>query len=274
MGRTVGHPIGVDPVKPPPPTFEFYTLLPEMEEVVVPEEELAAPQPAGNAPAGKDTSASENAPTGREAPASANAPGGGNAPAGKDDSTDTARSANEAPTAAKPEGGPYIVQIASFRSLKDADSLKAKLILNGFNPVVQSVVLSGEEKRYRVRLGPYPDRASLEAGPGPATGGRAWQPAGGAGEEGLMERVMGIEPTSSAWEAEVLPLNYTRRGPASSRNGILLCSPARSTAGRGPAAATVREAPGVVPPLHKAAYRFKWCAWSPNVRSITVRRLK
>ncbi len=25
-----------------------------------------------------------------------------------------------------------------------------------------------------------------------------------------MERVMGIEPTSSAWEAEVLPLNHTR----------------------------------------------------------------
>src|SRR5882724_4759138 len=26
-----------------------------------------------------------------------------------------------------------------------------------------------------------------------------------------MERVVGIEPTSSAWKAEVLPLNYTRR---------------------------------------------------------------
>src|SRR3989344_1043397 len=26
----------------------------------------------------------------------------------------------------------------------------------------------------------------------------------------LLERVMGIEPTSSAWKAEVLPLNYTR----------------------------------------------------------------
>ena len=26
----------------------------------------------------------------------------------------------------------------------------------------------------------------------------------------FLERVMGIEPTSSAWEAEVLPLNYTR----------------------------------------------------------------
>jgi hypothetical protein len=27
----------------------------------------------------------------------------------------------------------------------------------------------------------------------------------------FLERVMGIEPTSSAWEAEVLPLNYTRK---------------------------------------------------------------
>ena len=26
-----------------------------------------------------------------------------------------------------------------------------------------------------------------------------------------VERVMGIEPTYSAWEADVLPLNYTRR---------------------------------------------------------------
>ena len=26
----------------------------------------------------------------------------------------------------------------------------------------------------------------------------------------LMERVMGIEPTQSAWKAEILPLNYTR----------------------------------------------------------------
>ena len=32
--------------------------------------------------------------------------------------------------------------------------------------------------------------------------------------EGKMERVMGIEPTFSAWEADVLPLNYTRMGVA------------------------------------------------------------
>ena len=176
VGRTVGHPVGIDPAEPPKTTFEFYTMLPEMREVVVSEEELAAPRPAGNAPASKDASAGGNAPAGKgasaggNAPARADAPEGRDAPASgsttasKDDSTDTGGgSTNEAPPATKPEGGPYIVQIASFRSLKDADSLKAKLILNGFNPVVQSVVLSGEEKLYRVRLGPYPDRASLDA---------------------------------------------------------------------------------------------------------------
>ncbi len=31
-----------------------------------------------------------------------------------------------------------------------------------------------------------------------------------------LERVMGIEPTPSAWKAEVLPLNYTRSEPAPS----------------------------------------------------------
>ncbi len=29
-----------------------------------------------------------------------------------------------------------------------------------------------------------------------------------------VERVMGIEPTFSAWKADILPLNYTRRFPA------------------------------------------------------------
>ena len=32
-----------------------------------------------------------------------------------------------------------------------------------------------------------------------------------------LERVTGIEPALSAWEADVLPLNYTRAGPAALR---------------------------------------------------------
>ena len=142
VGRTVGQPIGVDPDAPPPkPKFEFYTLLPEME-VVVPDEDLPAPRPA---PAESDSTDAN-------------------------DTTDTESSTNAAveketrSDADKPlKPGHYVLQVASFRSVKDADGLKAKLILNGFNPVVQSVVISGEEKRYRVRLGPYTDRGSLEA---------------------------------------------------------------------------------------------------------------
>ena len=49
----------------------------------------------------------------------------------------------------------------------------------------------------------------------------------------FMERVMGIEPTSSAWKAEVLPLNYTRETvePAQPAAAVHRCSPAP---GRGP----------------------------------------
>jgi hypothetical protein len=39
---------------------------------------------------------------------------------------------------------------------------------------------------------------------------RATQISKGSAHPSNLERVMGIEPTSSAWKAEVLPLNYTR----------------------------------------------------------------
>src|SRR3546814_6443725 len=56
-----------------------------------------------------------------------------------------------------------------------------------------------------------------------------------------LERVMGIEPTLSAWEAEVLPLNYTRTGrqsmPAARVMAIRDGRPAAGSAGKseGPA---------------------------------------
>jgi hypothetical protein len=39
----------------------------------------------------------------------------------------------------------------------------------------------------------------------------------------FLERVMGIEPTPSAWKAEVLPLNYTRLSlsPRASNNSCI-----------------------------------------------------
>ena len=133
--RTVGHSIGVDSTTAPAkPKFEFYTLLPEME-VVVPDEDLSAPGPA---PAESSGTA--------EAPASA---------AAEDDApgdTDPAL-----------KSGHYILQVASFRNMNDADGLKAQLTLLGFQPVVQTVAIDSDEKWHRVRIGPYADRDSLEA---------------------------------------------------------------------------------------------------------------
>ena len=146
--RTVGHSSGPGSAEPPPkPKFEFYTLLPEME-IVVPDDELGKPDPAPAESSSTDTASATEAATAADK----------EVPAPKEDGKD-APGKDEAPL--KP--GHYILQVASFRSMKDADGLKAKLILNGLNPVVQSVVISGEEKRYRVRLGPYTDRGSLEA---------------------------------------------------------------------------------------------------------------
>ena len=140
--RTVGHSIGVESTRAPPkPKFEFYTLLPEME-VVVPDEDLPA---QGSAPA-ESSPAAESAATDTESSIS---------PAVEKDAqgdTDTALKA-----------GHYILQVASFRSMKDADGLKAQLTLLGFRPVVQTVAIDSDEKWHRVRIGPYADRDSLEA---------------------------------------------------------------------------------------------------------------
>ena len=133
--RTVGHSIGVDSTTPPAkPKFEFYTLLPEME-VVVPDEDLAAP---GSAP--PESSGTAEVPT-------------------------SAAVEDDAPADTDPalKSGHYILQVASFRSVKDADGLKAQLTLLGFQPVVQTVAINSDEKWHRVRIGPYADRDSLEA---------------------------------------------------------------------------------------------------------------
>ena len=140
--RTVGRSIGVDTTEPPPkPKFEFYTLLPEME-VVVPDEDLPAP---GAAPAEVSSTAESGA-------ASTEAPTGATGEEDKPKDSDTALAS-----------GHYILQVASFRSMNDADGLKARLTLLGFQPVVQTVAINSDEKWHRVRIGPYADRDALEA---------------------------------------------------------------------------------------------------------------
>ena len=62
---------------------------------------------------------------------------------------------------AKP-GVQYSVQAGAFRHYKDADSLKAKLIMMGFTPKTEKAII-GSVTWYRVKMGPYNQLASVDA---------------------------------------------------------------------------------------------------------------
>ena len=149
--RTVGHTLGVESIATPPkPKFEFYTLLPEME-VVVPDEDLPAPKPAPteSSSTDEDDATNERSTTNEEDLTE---------PPSTNDEEDAQKKTETAP-----KSGHYVLQIASLRSMQEADGLKAQLILLGFSPVVQSVAINSDEKWYRVRIGPYADRDALGA---------------------------------------------------------------------------------------------------------------
>lgn len=54
----------------------------------------------------------------------------------------------------------YILQAGSFRNRSDADKLKARLALLGFEASIQSVTVNREDW-YRVRVGPYRNTAEM-----------------------------------------------------------------------------------------------------------------
>lgn len=59
-------------------------------------------------------------------------------------------------------GVKYSVQAGAFRHYKDADSLKAKLLMMGFSPKIEKAVI-GTATWYRVKMGPYNRLASIDA---------------------------------------------------------------------------------------------------------------
>ena len=107
------------------PTFDFYSVLPE-KEVVIPDAQLSA-----QAKAEQRSAAAAN----------------------------NAGSANPNTSAA---GSGYLLQVGSFPSGADADSMKAKLALQGFSANVQPVNINGQTW-HRVRLGPFASATDLEA---------------------------------------------------------------------------------------------------------------
>lgn len=105
--------------------FDFYKVLPE-KEVVIPNAQLSAMAKAEQ----QQAAAANN--TSTPAPASAVASTGG-----------------------------YVLQVGAFPSASDADSMKAKLALQGFTAQVQTVTLDGQTWN-RVRLGPFASATQLQ----------------------------------------------------------------------------------------------------------------
>ena len=153
--------------------FDFYKLLPE-KEVVIPDAELAAQaeaeakqataleaeRAARDAAAAKAREESPNealsldgdAPAATPTPATAAAAPDGAAPA-----------AAPAPVAAAGENGPhYVIQAGAFLGSNEAEALKAKIALTGEVARVEVAQINGNTV-HRVRMGPYPNAASLAA---------------------------------------------------------------------------------------------------------------
>lgn len=61
------------------------------------------------------------------------------------------------------ETGTYVMQVGSFKELKDADRAKAELALNGMHAKIHRVVINGLDVWYRVHLGPFQDVDELKA---------------------------------------------------------------------------------------------------------------
>ena len=65
-----------------------------------------------------------------------------------------------AQAAAEASGPRYLIQAGAFRSLADADAVKARIALTGEIARVESAQVDGGTI-YRVRLGPYPNAGAL-----------------------------------------------------------------------------------------------------------------
>lgn len=118
------------------PKFDFYTLLPDME-VEVPVEEIRKPEKKPEpvkVEAGKTQTAASVT-----------------ASSSKQGEVTPAQPVKETPTV-------YLLQLGSFRTLGDADRLKARLAMQGIESDIQTITISNEQGKtsmYRVRSGPY-----------------------------------------------------------------------------------------------------------------------
>jgi cell division protein FtsN len=142
---------------PKKPQYDFYSVLSERE-VRIPDAEISAQARAEQLQKQQaDKLAAQQAVSGAPpvATAPANQP---NAPAAI--SEDVVAAPRTAPTATAGSG--YLLQVGAFPNAADAETLKAKLAMQGFMANVQTVSVNGQTY-HRVRLGPFPSATDLES---------------------------------------------------------------------------------------------------------------
>jgi cell division protein FtsN len=137
-----GKPKTQVPAAAPRKTYDFYSVLPEME-VVIPDAELTA---KARAEAAKQQAAAAQAQT--------------QAATGQPTNPATTTPGTTGATTAD-TGAHYVLQAGSFPDAKEADTVKAKLALLGITAKVQTVTVNGKTWN-RVRVGPYPSASALE----------------------------------------------------------------------------------------------------------------
>ncbi|RDS81327.1 SPOR domain-containing protein [Dyella psychrodurans] len=141
---------------PKKPQYDFYSVLSE-KEVRIPDSEISAQAKAEQ----QQQLATQQQPAQNAAPTAPQLPP--NAPrAVTQNITAAPQSAVAPPPAASSAQNGYLLQVGAFPSASDAETLKAKLALQGFVANVQSVSVGGQTY-HRVRLGPFHSATDLES---------------------------------------------------------------------------------------------------------------
>ena len=141
---------------PKKPQFDFYSVLSE-KEVRIPDAVISAQVRAEQQQKAQDAQLQAQQQAAAQ-PAEPAAPPA-NAPAA------VSENIAAAPATAVPQpaaGSGYLLQVGAFPNAADAETLKAKLAMQGFVANVQSVNIGGQSY-HRVRLGPFRSATELES---------------------------------------------------------------------------------------------------------------
>ncbi|MBB3226767.1 cell division protein FtsN [Luteibacter sp. Sphag1AF] len=153
-----------EPDKPKKPSYDFYSVLSE-KEVRIPDSEIRA-QASAEAQQRQQQQVAAQQQAQQQAAAAAQQQqqqqqkaAQANLPQAQ---TQTVTAVPATPLPQSTGGSGYLLQVGAFPSAGDAESLKAKLALQGFVANVQSVKV-GTQTYNRVRLGPFKSATELES---------------------------------------------------------------------------------------------------------------